>query len=134
METNDMENQNSEQPKFLGMKRDALIVAGAIFAPNLVVWVVVLVALFGVTNANINRLNDTVANLAAQTAAQTAAIEAVHADVRELGDNLDALSAAFAELKVIFALIHSRLDSIERHPPVNDSVDDGLDAIANPSE
>ena len=129
-----MENQNSNEPKFLGMKRDALIAAGVIFAPNLVVWVVVLVALFGVTNANINRLNDTVANLAAQTAAQTAAIEAVHADVRELGDSLDALSAAFFELKVIFALIHSRLDSIERHPPVNDSGDDGLDALANPSE
>ena len=133
METNDMENQNSEQPKFLGMKRDALIVAGMIFAPNLAVWVV-SVALFAVTNANLNRLNDSVMDLVAQTAAQDAAIEAVHADVRELGDSLDALSAAFFELKVIFALIHSRLDSIERHPPVNDSVDDGLDAIANPSE
>ena len=129
-----MENQNSEQPKFLGMKRDALIVAGAIFAPNLVVWVVVLVALFGVTNANINRLNDTVANLAAQTAAQTAAIEAVHADVRELGDSLDALSEAFFELKVIFVPIHGRLDSIERRPPVIDSGDDGLDDLANPSK
>ena len=135
-----MENQNSEQPKFLGMKRDSLIAAGMIFAPNLAVWVV-LVALFAVTNANLNRLNDEVAalsaavtNLAAQTAAQTAAIEAVHSDVRELGDSLDALSAAFFELKVIFALIHSRLDSIERHPPVNDSGDDGLDAIANPFE
>ena len=139
-----MENQNSEQPKFLGMKRDALIVAGAIFAPNFAVWVV-LVALFGVTNANLNRLNDevaalsaAVANFAAQSAAQNeaqiAAIEAVHADVRELGDSIDALSAAFAELKTVFDQIHSRLDSIERRPPVIDSGDDGLDALANPSE
>ena len=132
-----MENQNSEQPKFLGMKRDALIVAGAIFAPNFAVWVV-LVALFGVTNANLNRLNDTVANFAAQSAAQNeaqiTAIEAVHADVRELGDSIDALSAAVAELKVVFGKIHSRLDSIERHLPVIDSGDDGLDALANPSE
>ena len=132
-----MENQNSEQPKFLGIKRDSLIVAGMIFAPNLAVWVV-LVALFGVTNANLNRLNDTITDFAAQSAAQNAAqdaaIAAVHADVRELGDNLDALSEAFFELKVIFVQIHGRLDSIERHLPVNDSGDDGLDALANPSE
>ena len=121
-----MENQNSEQPKFLGMRRDALIVAGMIFAPNLAVWVV-SVALFAVTNANLNRLNDSVMDLVTQTAAQDAAIEAVHADVRELGDNLDAL-------KTVFDQIHGRLDSIERHPPVNDSGDDGLDALANPSE
>ena len=128
-----MENQNSEQPKFLGMKRDALIVAGMIFAPNLAVWVV-SVALFAVTNANLNRLNDSVMDLVAQTAAQDAAIEAVHSDVRELGDSIDALSAAVAELKDVFGKIHSRLDSIERRPPVIDSGDDGLDALANPAE
>ena len=136
-DTNDMENQNSNEPKFLGMKRDALIVAGMIFAPNLAVWVVA-VALFAVTNANLNRLNDTVANFAAQSAAQNeaqiAAIEAIHSDLRDIIDDVDALSAAFAELKTVFDQIHSRLDSIERHPPVNDSGDDGLDSLANPSE
>ena len=139
-----MESQNSNDPKFLGMKRDALIVAGMIFAPNLAVWVV-SVALFAVTNANLNRLSDEVAALsaavtdfaaqsAAQNEAQIAAIEAVHSDVRELGDNIDALSAAVAELKTVFGKIHSGLDSIERHPPVIDSGDDGLDALANPAE
>ena len=119
-----MENQNSEQPKFLGMKRDALIAAGAVFAPTLTVLVVV-VALFGVTNANISRLNDTVTNLVAQSAAQNAAqdtaIEALHSDLRDLNEDVDALSADVLELKLEsvrtnnrFDNIDTRLDSLER--------------------
>ena len=119
-----MENQNSEQPKFLGMKRDALIAAGAVFAPTLTVLVVV-VALLSVTNANINRLNDTVTNLVAQSAAQNAAqdtaIEALHSDLRDLNDDVDALSADVLELKlesvrtnIRLNNIETRLDSLER--------------------
>ena len=118
-----MENQNSEQPKFLGMKRDALIAAGAVFAPTLTVLVVV-VALFGVTNVNINRLNDVVTNLAAQSAAQNAAqdtaIEALHSDLRDLdvdlrdlNEDVDALSADVLELKLESVRTNIRLDNIE---------------------
>ena len=125
METNDMENQNSEQPKFLGMKRDALIAAGAVFAPTLTVLVVV-VALLSVTNANINRLNDTVTNLAVQGAAHGVAIEALHSDLRDLDDDVDALSADVLELKLESVQTNIRLNNIETRL---DSVETSLGGV-----
>ena len=123
-----MENQNSKEPKFLGMKRDALMAAAAIFAPNLTILIVV-VALFGVTNANISRLNDTVTDLVAQNAtqnaAQNAAIEAIHSDVRDISDKVDTLREEVFELKTVFRM-HSGPDSIERRLPGVDSADDML--------
>jgi len=127
-----MENQNSNEPKFLGMKRDALIAAGAVFAPTLTVLVAV-VALFAVTNANISRLNDTVTNLAAQGAAHGAAIEALHSDlrdldddVRDLDDDVDALSEDVLELKIESVRTNNRLDSIETRL---DSVETSLGSV-----
>ena len=125
-----MESQNNNEPKFLGMRRDALIAAGAVFAPTLTVLVVV-VALLSVTNANISRLNDTVTNLAVQGAAHGAAIEALHSDVRDLDDDVDALSADVLELKLEsvrtnnrFDNIDTRLDSLERgQTDLKDSID-----------
>ena len=107
-----MENQNNKEPKVFGMKRDALIAAGAIFAPTLTILIVV-VALFAAMNSNISRLSDVVTDLVAQSAAQGAAIEALHSDVRDLDVDVDALSADVVDLKIESVRTNNRLDSIE---------------------
>ena len=111
-EADRMENQNSKEPKVFGMKRDLLMAGAAIFAPTITILIVV-VALFGVVNANISRLNDVVTELVAQNAAQDTAIEALHSDLRDLNEDVDALSADVLELKLESLRTNNRLDSIE---------------------
>ena len=120
-----MENQNNKEPKVFGMKRDALIAAGAIFAPTLTILIVV-VALFAAMNSNISRLNGVVTELVAQTAAQGAAIEALHSDVRDIDDVVDTLSADVLDLKLESIRTNYRLDSIETRL---DGVETRLDSL-----
>ena len=127
-----MENQNNKEAKVFGMKRDLLTAAGAIFAPTITILIVV-VALFVAMNSNISRLNGVVTELVAQTAAQGAAIEALHSDVRDIDDDVrdldvdvDALSADVIDLKIESVRTNNRLDSIETRL---DGVDTRLDSL-----
>ena len=112
-----------EDTKFLGIKRDTLMAAGVIIAGPLTTMLIVA-ALFGVMNSNItssvNRLDESlkatnaaIADVAAQTAANGAAIEANGASIREIKDDLNALTSDVVDLKVETAEIKGKLDNIE---------------------
>ena len=121
---------NMADGKFLGVKRETLTLVGVILAPTLTTLIIVA-ALFNAMNSNINssvnRLdaairangdaiaatNAAIADVAAQTAANGAAIEALISVTRETNDDLDALTADVVELKVETAEIKGKLENIE---------------------
>ena len=138
-----------EEAKFLGVKRETLTVAGVVFAPSFTMLLAV-VALFSVMNANMNRLNSSLTAIAAQGAANGAAIESLRLDVREVNDDLDALSAEVIELRLEtveikgrvanieawaasiegrVTIIESRVTNIERNLPDVESVNSRLDNL-----
>ena len=134
-----------EQTKFWDRLVKALPIIGgiaAIVAPT----TVSIAIFFSVLSMN-NEMRSEMAALGAQLAAQGAAIEALSSDLqtlraenraefRELGEEIDALSADVVELKIGYAETNGRLDSIEirlsaveRRLPDVESMDDRLDDL-----
>ena len=110
---------NMEDTKFLGIKRDTLMGAGVLIGTQLTTMLVV-VALFGVMNSSVNRLDESlkatnaaIADVAAKTAANGAAIEALILVTTKTNADLDALTAEVVELRVETAEIKARVTNIE---------------------
>ena len=113
-ESGDMEDKNT----FLGVNRGTITIIGvivAICAPALTM-IVTVIGLFSMMNSSINRLDNNITALRAE----------LKADIRELGETVDALSADVVELKLTTTEIRVRVEEIERRMPQIESMDGRL--------